>query len=774
MNEHFINRERIIFRIKSSKHYLSAIVIAAIWLSIILFYTRGGLLVGGDQPGLYNALSSISTLYPNYVIPGIGLLLANGNIYVGFYLGLFIGLCINLIALSYFLSTLFVEWRGKMVPLVIASLLFVFGMFTIYDTFESVIGVASVSGAGMFLFLAEAVKLYRHMNNKSNGFGKINCVLMGIGIAVSSTIPPNSFRLIAIEVITLLGLLILSVIQQGAVKISNVKFVAKRFVVALPLIILVAIAGMMYWEWYFFSSFKTNVGTSLQAAQSLGLFTLNAPYATLINTFRIFGVWAFETGYVPYHGLYYSNPLVTSASFMWPIAALGMSLLLVEKSNRSKILLLVTVSLVIIAWDTANNPPVGAINLFAVSHIQLLSSLFQTYFLSGTLLPIIYVALSTFVVVRLIESLHSSKKFFHFRYKKLLMIIPILLIVLLLVADMPFFTGAALGEYFNPSIKGIWVPNDYFKVKNVLSSSMQSGNTALLWPSISTYVQTSWGYQGANSFYNNFFVPSLVLTPASFGGYSLANPSLAAEYSTLTSVPVMAGKSTDITNYTDYAKLSVQGASCIYSNNTISLGSVDGSLNNVTITIPFHESFNASNCLLFTLQFSANPESLISSMLKDEGLWIGIGYSDGETGWYIPGSSTSSNYTVNNNIVTISMVANSPDNPWTAPAYNASIVSDIAFSLSTKDLTNSYYPSLDLSSITIQASSTEVNESLINLWQQYKVEYVIFDSSNISGSLISPEQYSASLSFLINKGLLAPVFVGKYLQLYRVNYEAPL
>jgi len=764
-------------KIKSLKCYWVAIPIAAVWLSIILFYTRGGLLVGGDWAGYYNALAAFRTGAPEVITYGIGLLLAGENIYAGFYLWTFIGICLNLFALSFFLSSLFEEWRGRIVPLAIADVLFVFSMFSVYNTFKSVIALTDISIGGLLLFLALAVKLYRYLN-KSGRFTKLDCVLMGIGIAVSSMVPPNSFRIIVVEGAIGVGLLFLAIVKQGTVKISNVKNVLKSFVFTVPLIVVVAVVGMLYWELSVFSSFKTYVGASLQAAQSFGLTTLNAPYANLINSFRILGVWSFQTGYCPYNGLFYGNPVVTIASFIWPIVVLGASLLLVKGSYRLKVLLLVALSLLIIVWDTANNPPVGALNLFVVSHVTFLSSFFPTFYLSGTLLPIIYVALSAFVAVRLIELLGGSKKFLRFRYKKFVMIIPLLLIVLLLVPDVPFFTGEALGQYFNSSVKGIWVPNDYFEVKDILSSSVQSGYNVLLWPSITTYVQTSWEYQGSNSFYNNFFDPLPVITPDSFGGYSLANPSLSAKYSTVTSIPITtSNSSSDVTSYADLPDFTVQGANYAYSNNTISLDSVNSSSDFVYIFIPFNETLNTSDFSLFQLQFSAGPQSLIETLLKNEGLWIGIGSSDGDIGWYIPGSTTASNYTVNNNMFTVSMVAGSPNTPWAASVYNPSFVNRIVFCIPTEDLKGRAhsrgYPSLDLSCLSINAFFDAVDQSTINLWGQYKVEYVLCDSSNVGGASISPEQYSSPLSFLINKGVIVPVFVGKYLQLYKVNYDLP-
>ena len=769
MNKNSLSPGNFRLKIKSLKCYWVAILIAAIWLSIILYYTRGGLLVGGDTPGYYNAVVAFSTGIPDAITYGIGLLLACRNIYVGFYVGTFIGICLNLFALTYFLNTLFKEWRGKIVPLAVANILYVFNMFSIYNTFKSVIALSDIATSGLLLFLALAVKLYRYMN-KSGRFTKLDCVLMGIGIAVSSMVPPNSFRIIVVEGAIVVGLLFLAMIKQGAVKTSNIKIVIRNFILTLPIIALVAIAGMMYWEWNFFSSFTSNVGTSLQAAQSLGLSSFYAPYANLINSFRVLGVWAFQTGYCPYHNLFYSNAVVTIASFIWPIIALGVSLLLVKSSYRLKILLLVALSLVIISWDTANNPPVGAINLFAVSHVPYLSSFFQTFYLSGTLLPIIYIALSAFVVVRLMELLRGSKRVFHFRYKKFVMIIPLLLIVLLLVPDVPFFTGDALGQYFNSNVKGIWVPNDYLEVKDILSSSMQSGNTVLLWPSTTIYVQTSWGYEGGSSFYNNFFAPLTVFTPISFGVYSFANPSIAAEYSTLTSVPITAGNSTDITSFIDFANLSVFGASYTYLDSTVklSLASINNS-DHVDVAIPFHDTVDLSSYAYVTLQFSAEPESIFSNILGNESMWVGIG-DPHNIGWYILGSSSSSSYSVTNNAVTISMLVGFPDSPWPTSVYNSSSVTGFVIHILGQGLSNTPNAELSLSNITVNVSSAAVDQSVLNLWRQHKVEYVMFDNSIVSGGTFPSGEYSSSINTLVNKEVLIPVFAGKYLQLYKVNY----
>jgi len=620
--------------------------------------------------------------------------------------------------------------------------------------------------------LALAVKLYRYLN-KSGRFTKLDCVLMGIGIAVSSMFPPNSFRIILVEGFIMMGMLLLALIKQTTLKTSKAKSVLKSFILKLPLIAVVAALGMMYWEWYFFSSFTANLANYYHAAESVGASSFYVPYATLTNTFRILGVWTFQTGYFPYHSLFYSNPVITIASFIWPIAALGLSLLLMKGNYRLKILLLVALSLMIIAWDTANNPPVGAINLFAVSHVPFLSGLFPTFYLSGTLLPIIYIALSTFVAVQLIELLRDSKRTYHYRYKKFSMIIPVLLIFLLIIPDMPFLTGDALGQYFNSNIKGIWVPNDYFEAKNILSSSTQSGNTVLLWPSITNYVQTSWGYQGSNSFYGNFFDPLPVITLASIVSHSFPSPNLGAEYSTLTSVPITAGNSTDITNNIDFANLSVYGASYTYLDNTVklSLASINNS-DHVDIIIPFHDASDLSSDAYLTLQFSAEPESIFSNILGNGSMWVGVGDSQGSIGWYILGSSSSSSYSVINNTVTFSMLVGFPDTPWSASVYNSSSVTGFVIHILGQGLSTTPYADLSLSNISVSVSSADVDQSVLDLWRQYKVEYVMFDNSIVSGGTFPAGDYSSPINTLVNKEVLIPVFAGKYIQLYKVNYGA--
>lgn len=762
-------------KFKSLEWYFVAIFVALVWILIILFYTRGGLLIGGDLLGSYNAYTAIQTGNPNAILPGICLLLANGNIYIGFYVWLFTGACLNLIAFSYFLSTLFDDWRGKLTYLFIADILYAFGVFRLYDTFKSVIGLAFTSTAGLLLFLALAVKLYRHAS-ASCSFTKVDCVLMGLGIAVSSTVPPNSFRILLLEGILVIGLSFLALIKNAPINTFNGKAVFKRVLYKLPIIGVVATLGMLYWEFPFFSSFGASVETASFAVQAQGLYGFNAPYAILINTFRMLGAWTFPSMYCPYHDLYSHNPIITITSFIWPVTAMGLSFMLADRNRRSKILMLVAISLLIITWDTANNAPVGVINTFIVSHLPIVLGFFPTFFLSSMLLQIFFAALSSYAVVRVIELLRKSKQgVSHSSRKNLEATLPIILIIVLLIPAAPLFTGSALGQYFDPSIKGMTIPKDYFDVKSILSSSTQSETTTLLWPSVVTYVQTSWGFQGSNGFYNSFFSPIRVYTPDIFatglGGYTLANPELAAEYSNMTLYPLMPSSPlVDITGYADFSKLSVWGARYTYSDSTIKLSPENSGSDHIDVLIPFHEALDASGSAFFMLEFSAEPMAFIENMLRNGSLWVGISCYEGTTGWYLLGSSPVSSYRVSDSTILVSMLVGFPDKPWVASTYNSSSVTGFVFRIFSQELSNSPYEDLLFSSVSIKVSSGDIDPSKLDLWARRGVKYVIFDSSIIDGAAIPSEQYSLTTKLLIDKGIFIQIFAGKYIQLYKVNY----
>jgi len=751
-------------RIAVVKFFLIALPVALLWLSIILFYTRGGLLVGGDWPGYYDAFSAIRTGIPHAIIYGIGLLLARGNIYIGFYTGAFIGLLLNMVAFFYFLVTLFREWKDRILPYIVAGILYAFNMFALYNTFKSVIGLADIAVAGLLLFLAQAIKLYRHIVGQSK-FSKWDSILIGVGIAVSSRVPPNSFRSLFAEGIIIVGLLAWASIKGTLKKSPDVRQVFKKFLTKLPLISITALVGMLYWEIPFFTSLKESIGTAFYAAFAQKVTSvLNAPYASLVNTFRILGVWAFPTGYCPYHELYSHDPFVTITSFMWPVVALGLSILLAEKKRRPLILSLVLFSLLIISWDTADNPPVGPLNKFITSVLPLSLAFFPTYYLSGTFLPLIYVVLTTFAIVRVSEVSHNlgKREMVNIRGKIFKSAFPLLLIITLLIPSIPFFNGSALGQYFDPSIKGIWIPKDYLNARNIM---LERPGRILVLPSLTTYIQTSWGYQGGSNFYNEIFAPIDVITPQNpvfkAGGYTLYNPSTRTIYANLTKPPIRPGKLWDITGSANYKKILIWGGKYEHFNDSIKLF-INGS-DHVDVVIPFFSVIDISHYHFLILELFSDSSFYLKNLASSNDFWIGVGSAEGVIGWYILGSS-SNTYSIDDKRIYVSMLIGFPDKPWPASYYNPSNVTGIVIRLITRNLREPVEVNLYFRSIKVALS--DIDPFIMDIWEQLEIKYVLLDKSIVSGASSAFEPYSLALTLLKGKGILRPVLIGRHIELY--------
>jgi hypothetical protein len=744
-----------------ARFFLTTLPVALVWLSIILFYTKGGLLVGGDWAGCYDAFSAIKTGIPSLIIYGIGLLLARENIYVGFYTGTFIGLLLNMAALFYFLATLFREWKDRILPYIVAGILYAFNMFALYDTFKSIKGLADIAVAGLLLFLAQAIKLYRHVVGQSE-FSKWDSILIGVGIAVSSKVPPNSFRILLAEGIIVASLLVWALIEGTIRKPPDVRQVFKRFLTKLPLISIATLVGMLYWEIPFFSSFKENIETAFYAASAQKLISvLHAPYANLINTFRILGYWAFPMGYCPYHELYFHDPFVTITSFIWPVVALGLSISLAEKERRPLVLALVIFSLLIISWDTADNPPVGPLNKLITSVLPLSLAFFPTHFLSGTFLPLVYVVLTTFAIVRVSEPLFDlgKRKILSIRRKIFTSTSSLLLMIILLIPSIPFFNGSALGQYFDPSIKGIWIPEEYFEAKDI---ALRHQGAILLWPSLTIYVQTSWGYQGTNGFYNSFFSPLKVITPDFFGGYTMYTPKRLM-YTTLTRPPITPRQLRDITDLLNKEKISIWGAKRECFNDSVRI--LVNNTDHIDVGIPFRSAMDISNYTFLVLELSSDPSFFMEGLAKSNNFWIGVGSAEGVVGWYVLGS-TSNTYSINDEGISVSMLIGFPDKPWAA-SYNPSNVTGVIIRLITRDLKEPVEVNFSLKSVKVAFS--DVDLSVVDTWKRFGVKYILIDKSIIGGAAGALEPYSFSLPLLTRKGILRPLLIGKNIEFYEVN-----
>src|ERR1700719_347666 len=75
---------------KNKLPIIFCLIISISYLLLILYYTHGGLLYGGDQPGYYSIPQSLITLNTQNILYAFSLLISLNNFYVASYIELFI------------------------------------------------------------------------------------------------------------------------------------------------------------------------------------------------------------------------------------------------------------------------------------------------------------------------------------------------------------------------------------------------------------------------------------------------------------------------------------------------------------------------------------------------------------------------------------------------------------------------------------------------------------------------------------------------------------
>ncbi|MEL9939455.1 MAG: hypothetical protein QW348_00840 [Ignisphaera sp.] len=93
----------------------------------------------------------------------------------------------------------------------------------------------------------------------------------------------------------------------------------------------------------------------------------------------------------------------------------------------------------------------------------------------------------------------------------------IVLLVLLLLTSLPIFSGQVFGQYYDESIKGFVIPKDY---RIVMDLEAKPYEHILLLPATSTYVSTSWGWQGSIGWYHMLNGAILSYTFAPYSEYT--------------------------------------------------------------------------------------------------------------------------------------------------------------------------------------------------------------------------------------------------------------
>ena len=497
-------------------------IISLFYISVILFYTHGALLFDGDNSGFYHfSLSLLET--PTGILTALSLFLSFGNIYAAFYIYLYLSLFIGILA-SFYLSLQilnnFIPREKLLILSLLSSALFPITPFILIDYYNSFIGNVALSTSLFTFFLAFLFRSYSSQSNQQRFLDSI--LLSGVFLGLSVTPYPNDVRMMIVGYLFFFSIIIFFIISSF---FSNWKVAIIRISQSTGLFIVTSVLFSLFQTYSIFKDIPAFLHESSIAAPNytyLGFYT--GSFNTIPQVIRLLGIWAFPTGYVIYHNIYYGINIVNISSYFWPLLALLLPLILAYriKKNRGLLLFIMTLVLLSIFWEKGANPPFGSIWYFINNRLPMGYQLIPTGTLDGTFLVKMYPLLSTLSIVSIYiflkgEGRFNIKKGPSLRKKlgKLAILVPVALIIILVVAEMPVFDGQLEENFFNEKTSGFFLPEQYNYARDYLLN-FQGG--VLLLPGVQTYITTSWNYDGSSYIYNSFFQPVNIVDIQTFGG----------------------------------------------------------------------------------------------------------------------------------------------------------------------------------------------------------------------------------------------------------------
>ena len=161
---------------------IAALLISLSYISILLYYTHGALLWGGDYFGYFSAYNFLSYPDPSSFIYAIASISSAGNYYAGFYIYLFLSALLTLLGMYLLVYESFSGIFDKKALFrmgTIASLLYLFNPTSIVYNFSSFTANVFVTNAAFFLFLAMLIRIWR-LTKEGSPYQTRDFLLLGL------------------------------------------------------------------------------------------------------------------------------------------------------------------------------------------------------------------------------------------------------------------------------------------------------------------------------------------------------------------------------------------------------------------------------------------------------------------------------------------------------------------------------------------------------------------------------------------------------------------
>ena len=623
-------------------------------------------------------------------------------------------------------------FRGPRVRLAVflaLALMVSYNPWSTIDTFKSYLGSTSFQAMLSLALFAYYISLVRYAA-EGRPPPLWEAALAAAAVAVAASSPSGSARAVAS---TLLATLLASPFVLAA-RPPGRRGGPRRLLlyVAAPLVLAAAVFSLYTASGYL-------EALTARVHEQLGTRPLQAVlhprYAEPVYALAAWTSWIAHSPYMPYHELY-EHGVLALLLYAWPLAALTPALLLLaarrepSRARRLQLLLLLVYVAVFTAWSTAGNEPLSWLKTMLLTRAPLLLKVYPPG-IGSMYVKISYMFLIGYLVGRIVEELQGLRG----------PAAASLLLAALISTALPIFNGSVFGQYFNQEIKGFMVPEEYRLLENLETRFYEH---ILLLPATDTYASTSWGWQGAVTWYH-YLNPAILVK--SIAAYSQYTP-WATLYRNLTSPCITLDEPRPLPGLAE-AKPVVQGgeATVTTSNNTVTIHvhSAAGNKLAVVLALPAPVDISAASYIAFKACLRGGANAAVKPYIYL--------VSGRVAGVHIlpelrPGECAEKVYRVG-----------VPDKPWPASMYMPERVNAVIVELRGEPR---QLKGLDLSLEVMVSNSTGLCRSYLELLRLVNVKYVVVDKTlhgrGLSQALLDALRHS-----------LKQIFNGTVLEVYAVD-----
>ncbi len=414
--------------------------------------------------------------------------------------------------------------RHKILMYALILLFFAFNPWSTTDTFKSYLGSTSFIAALSLALYAYYVRLLRAITDKELPNMPEMLFIVSVTLILSAISPAGTVRMFAKTFILFIMFILVALVSyRMCYRIDEIKrsMLLKSLAYSLIPLVISALAIALYVIAGYVEPLAHRVESvwgQLKPPQR----AIYPSYATIINALKGMNTWIAFSLYMPYREIY-QRGIIASLMLLWPLVALGLPLIILRefrfsKALRFQLLMLELMAVFAFTWGTAGNPPLSSIKPAIVNLFPLMPKVLP-WSVSIDFAKFIYITLTSYVISFLISRVVlSGLTLNHLVMKKaLILLLTIVLVGSLLATALPVFNGMVFGQYFNESIKGFYLPQDYEYVKNIKTRYYEH---LLLLPSTPTYTSTSWGWQGSIAWYHQLNPGLLAYTFAPYLEYT--------------------------------------------------------------------------------------------------------------------------------------------------------------------------------------------------------------------------------------------------------------